>query len=399
MSESAIVSLSRDPVTMSVFLTTFAVTQVAILNVETLAVSGGAGDDTIDASSIVQSTGASIFLSGGDGNDVIRGSQGADTINGGSGDDFIDGNRGIDVLLGGGGADTFQWDPGDGSDTIDGGSGSDTLQFNGSNAGEKIGLAAGAGGHAILSRDVATITQDLNSVETVNVHALGGIDTITVGDLSGTDVKQVNIDLAATGGAPDGVLDSVSLTGRDGSDHIVVTNVGGVTAVTGLAAGVTIGNADNFDKLLISTGGGNDAFDASAINGQITLSVSGGDGNDSLVGSHGADVLVGDAGSDMIMGGDGDDTLTGGSGSDRFVFTSGSTGRDIITDFQAHAPGVQADQIVLNGFTDHSFNDLVAHGDIAQSGADVVISGPGGAIVTLTGVSLASLHANDFLFG
>ena len=39
---------------------------------------------------------------------------------------------------------------------------------------------------------------DLNGVESVNFTALGGADTITVNDLTGTDVTEVNLDLAAS---------------------------------------------------------------------------------------------------------------------------------------------------------------------------------------------------------
>ena len=38
---------------------------------------------------------------------------------------------------------------------------------------------------------------DVNGVERVNFSAVGGADTITVNDLCGTDVTQVNLDLAA----------------------------------------------------------------------------------------------------------------------------------------------------------------------------------------------------------
>ena len=40
---------------------------------------------------------------------------------------------------------------------------------------------------------------DVNGTEQVNVTALGGADTITVGDLTGTGVTSVNIDLSAQG--------------------------------------------------------------------------------------------------------------------------------------------------------------------------------------------------------
>ena len=42
---------------------------------------------------------------------------------------------------------------------------------------------------------------DLDGIEHVAVRALGGADEMRVGDLTGTDVKSVDVDLAATGGA------------------------------------------------------------------------------------------------------------------------------------------------------------------------------------------------------
>ena len=48
-----------------------------------------------------------------------------------------------------------------------------------------------------FTRDVANITMDLNGVEHIQFNALGGADNITVSDLTGTDVKQVALDLAA----------------------------------------------------------------------------------------------------------------------------------------------------------------------------------------------------------
>ena len=95
----------------------------------------------------------------------------------------------------GAGDDTFVWNPGDGSDTVEGQGGNDTLQFNGANVNENIDLSAN-GSRLRLFRDVGNVTMDVNGVEQVNVVALGGADTITVNDLSGTGVTDVNIDLA-----------------------------------------------------------------------------------------------------------------------------------------------------------------------------------------------------------
>ena len=64
---------------------------------------------------------------------------------------------------------------------------------------------------------------DLNSVEKIQVNALGGADTITVNDLSGTGVKQVAIDLAAGTGVPaTAQADTVIVNGTAGNDHITV---------------------------------------------------------------------------------------------------------------------------------------------------------------------------------
>ena len=41
---------------------------------------------------------------------------------------------------------------------------------------------------------------DLNGVEHIQFNALGGADTITVNDLTGTDVNQVAIDLGIAAG-------------------------------------------------------------------------------------------------------------------------------------------------------------------------------------------------------
>ena len=89
----------------------------------------------------------------------------------------------------GAGDDVFVWNPGDGSDIVEGQAGTDTLLFNGANIAEKIDISAN-GGRVRFTRDVANITMDLNSVETIDFNALGGADNITVNDLSGTDVSR-----------------------------------------------------------------------------------------------------------------------------------------------------------------------------------------------------------------
>jgi Ca2+-binding RTX toxin-like protein len=73
-------------------------------------ISGGAGDDTIDA---FGTTGAQI--QGDLGGDVITGSSGNDTINGGDGNDIIFGRAGNDTLNGNEGFDSLSGEDGDDS--------------------------------------------------------------------------------------------------------------------------------------------------------------------------------------------------------------------------------------------------------------------------------------------
>lgn len=147
-----------------------------------LTVNGLGGDDVINASGLHAGQ-INLTINGGAGNDLIIGS---------AGDDLVTGGTGADAALLGAGADTFVWNPGDGGDIVEGQAGVDTLAFNGANVSEHIDISAN-GSRARLTRDVANITMDLNSVETIDVTARGGADTLTVGDLTGTGVKNVSL--------------------------------------------------------------------------------------------------------------------------------------------------------------------------------------------------------------
>ncbi len=241
---------------------------------------GGTGAETLlggNGNDLLVGGGAGT-LSGGNGDDTVAGGPGAETLLGGNGNDSIDGNKGNDVAFMGNGNDTFVWDPGDGSDTIEGQNGEDTMVFNGAGVAEKVDLSA-KGDHLKFFRDVANVTMDTHGVEQVDFNALGGVDLVTVNDLTGTDVNEVNVDLAGTlgGNAGDGAADRVVVNGTDGDDTI---NVSGDTAgvkVSGLAAtvGVLHSEAAN-DRLEINTLNGNDNVNSAGLAaGVIQLFVDG----------------------------------------------------------------------------------------------------------------------------
>jgi Ca2+-binding RTX toxin-like protein len=197
---------------------------------------------------------------------------------GGPGNDSIDGNRGADTALMGRGDDTFTWDPGDGSDKVEGQRGHDTMVFNGANAAEQVDLSAN-GTRLRFFRNPGSVTMDTAGVERVDFNALGGADVVTVNDLKATDVRELNIDLAAAlgGSAGDGQADRVTIVGTAGSDKIDVSGDSSAVKVSGLAAAIRILHPEAaLDRVDLNTLGGADSVVSAALAaGAIQLFVNG----------------------------------------------------------------------------------------------------------------------------
>jgi Ca2+-binding RTX toxin-like protein len=260
---------------------------------DVLVINVGGASDVIDASGLAAGV-INLKIDAGAGDDLIIGSQGGDLLLGGDNNDFIIGAQGNDLALLGPGDDTFRWNPGDGSDVVAGQAGFDKLVFVGAAADEQFEISA-SGARALVHRDVGNVTIHNDGVERIELSALGGADTITVGDLSGTDVTEVAVDLAgAPGGSTgDGLADQVSAEGTDDVDTISVKLVAGAIVVEGLAAALTITHADGIDELLIQGLGGNDTIDVSALAaGSMSLTLEGGAGDDTLIGGAGEDTAV-----------------------------------------------------------------------------------------------------------
>ena len=200
---------------------------------------------------------AHIF--GAEGNDILSGGSSNDVIVGGPGRDTISGGRGNDVLFPDG-DDTVVWNPGDGNDIIQGSGANNTLIFNGANVNENINLSAN-GQRLRLTRDVANIVLDADGIETVTIKALGGADNVVVNLLTGTSVTQVNVDLAALGGAGDGAADTVTLNGTAGADTFNIFANAGLVGVTGVLPQIQIAHPEAANDTLIINGlGGTDTF-------------------------------------------------------------------------------------------------------------------------------------------
>ena len=372
-------------------------------NVETLVLQGGA-----DLQGFGNGLANSIF--GNTGNNLIDGEDGNDIVIGGRGDD---------VALLGAGDDTFVWNPGDGNDTVEGQAGADTLIFNGANVNENINISAN-GGRATFTRDVANVTMDLDGTETIDFHALGGADTITVNDMSGTDVSKVRIDLAAAGGGGDGQVDTIVINATNGNDAVTISSNNGVVTVSGLAAEVTISGFEATDRIVINSLSGDDVVDGSGLGTAMEFSADGGDGADVLIGSDGADTLKGGAGDDVLIGGPGLDILDGGPG-DNVVIQSVAVGtpgndigpgtnHDVIQDFAGDVIALAAVDANLDAGGDQAFSFIGTDAFSAAGQLRFFADGAGNTIVegnvdnnlgadfqialhNFTG----QLHASDFL--
>ncbi len=215
------------------------------------------------------------------------------------------GNGGNDSVFMGAGDDVFIWEPGDGNDIVEGEADRDTFRFNGTNEDENVDVSA-RGTRVRFFRDVANITADLNGIEVVEFDALGGIDTVSVKDLTPTDALDVVVNLEQQPGQGDSAPDSVTVNGTAVADTILISGQSGSYTVAGLRPTVRVVGSEATDQLVVTALGGDDAIEAGNLLGDVVkLTIDGGSGND------------------VIHGGRGDDTLRGGTGNDTFTWNPG----------------------------------------------------------------------------
>ncbi len=269
-------------------------------------ITGGNGDDLVDASALTSATGLTVNL--GDGNDTIKVGLGSDGLDGGAGTDTLDfahATGGVFVNLATGNVSGMGTDTVAGFENIRGGAGTDNL--------------IGSGGDNVF-------------------YASGGNDSVTGG--LGTDTFDASawvddgfIDLNA-GGAGAGV-DSAILSGIENA-------IGGAGANS--ITGTTLAN-------VLDGGAGEDTLD-------------GGDGDDFLFGGADNDELIGGAGdrdiaefsgnrqdytidfiNGTILGADGLDSFTG---VEYLSFDNATIEVSEVTDFNMNT---SADMLLLNGLT------------------------------------------------
>jgi Ca2+-binding RTX toxin-like protein len=256
---------------------------VAVANVETFVIRGGAANDSLSAAG-GPATGSAfalpVSLFGHGGDDVLIGGNARDTLVGADGNDLMRGGAGNDLLRGGEGDDVEEGDDGndsfdqgatnDGADVLSGGEGTDTVRYTGRSLALEVYLDDIANDGELWG-EYDDVGSDIESV-------IGGF-----GDdfLVGSEAADI-------------------LNGGPGEDAL--DGAGGADVLRGAAGGDVIWGGDGDDR------------------------IEGSDGNDSLFGDAGDDRLIGAAGDDWLEGGEGIDTLSCGLGLDYGLDDEGVAG-------------------------------------------------------------------------
>jgi Ca2+-binding RTX toxin-like protein len=251
---------------------------------------GGAGNDTLD---------------GGDGNDVLDGGEGADIVTAGAGNDLVQGGAGNDVLFDGTGRDVV--DAGSGNDHIvaaadgeadvyDGGTGFDALDYAASTAGITVDLIQNVAFGTDIGRDETSNFERVvggsgndtirASSAALSMDGAAGDDTLIGG--AGDDViaDGAGADAVSAGEGDDQVLASADAANDVYDGGCGVDTLSYATATLSLTVDLTAGSADgadighdliaSFEKIIGGHG------DDHLIAGSQSISMTGGDGNDTF---------------------------------------------------------------------------------------------------------------------
>jgi Ca2+-binding RTX toxin-like protein len=283
---------------------------------------GDAGDDSIIGGSGYER------IDGGTGNDTLQGNYGFDSLSGGDGDDVLDGGSFDDSLAGDAGNDTL-YGAGD-TDYLNGGSGDDLLYGDFSPLTSANALSPSRNDDVLVGGSGAdTLYGEIGNDELTSADAIE-VGNVTLFEDTGTEHD------ALFGGEGD---DAVAIgygddaDGGNGLDRLYLA-LGGATAgvsldTAALVAGTPFvlggGTIQGIETLVDLKGS---AFaDVFIIATQATLlTVSGGDGNDSVISIASAIDFDGGLGNDRLISGSAADAFDGGAGIDTIDYRNAVAG-------------------------------------------------------------------------
>ena len=260
---------------------------------------GGAGNDTL------QGDPGDDTLNGGDGNDSLAGGAGNDRMIGAEGNDDLSGGDGNDMLSDGTGRDTVHGEAGDdhvvaaadaANDAYDGGAGRDTLDYSAAKESVTADLGAGTAegcetGHDVIEGFEVVIGgsgDDHISAGSTSIAMTGGAGNDALKGGAGNDSISdgAGCDTVSAGGGDDHVVAAADEandsydggSGQDTLDYSTATFSVTVDVGRGKADGLDIGHdlIAAFEEVIAGSG------DDHIVAGSTSLSMTGGDGNDTF---------------------------------------------------------------------------------------------------------------------
>jgi Ca2+-binding RTX toxin-like protein len=296
---------------------------------------GGAGTDTADYSMSSAAVNVSLQTGAGAGGDAQGDTYvSVEAITGSAFNDVLQGKDGFaNVLNGGDGDDTIVSSIG--ADTQIGGNGVDTLDYSNSFNGVDIRLFQNSAAGGSANGDIISGFENI----------IGSTKTDTLAGDDGVNFIH-------------GGLGNETITGRDGDDHLFGDS-GNDTLLGGNGDDILIGGAGN-DTLGGGSGNDTADYSASGAGINVSMQTGAGSGGDAqgdtlvsienVIGSAFADTIAGKNNWDNVIdGGAGADTLSGGTGNDTFVFHAGQASGDTVLDF-SHTGAGNHDHLEFDGY-------------------------------------------------
>lgn len=159
----------------------------------------------------------------------------------------------------------------------------------------------------------------------------------------------------------------------NGSYNVMVDSTTHAVTISGLEMTVPVGTTTTPSVIVAAT-----VVDGTNTMNAITGTtgndiINGSDSDDILSAGLGNDTLKGNASHDTLIGGAGNDTLTGGSGADSFVWSTGHTGKDVITDFNTTEDRIDLHDLLVGENNGNILSYL--HVDIATSTLQISSNG------------------------